>query len=201
MKPKSGVSEGLTSLTTLYLSTYSNGVILPRTDSPAWRHIPPGYECHVPQWGVLTHEQWKLLRRGINRFFAITTKAEIEGRNQEDLENTLAAVHHKVPKEPCRKKVGFTYLIASGGLHKIGITGDLDQRLATFRRSGMPRFTLEHHFASDDCRGSEIILHNRYADTRAHGEWFRLTEKEVDAIRTIAAFRDGQFLDAQGGVL
>jgi Meiotically up-regulated gene 113 len=43
--------------------------------------------------------------------------------------------------------------------------------------------TLIHSIETDDMVGLEALLHERYADKRMNGEWFALSDEDVNEIK------------------
>jgi DNA-binding XRE family transcriptional regulator len=78
---------------------------------------------------------------------------------------------------------GFVYLLrADNGLHKIGRSGCPDERMKAFGTLPVA-VELIHQIRTDDMEWLEDELHNLYAPSRVRGEWFRLTEEEVLALK------------------
>jgi hypothetical protein len=76
---------------------------------------------------------------------------------------------------------GYVYLFRLGEFHKIGRSADVAARATAF--SSMPHgFAIVHHFFCNDSGRTERQLHARYADCRAAGEWFRLSEEQVEHV-------------------
>lgn len=80
---------------------------------------------------------------------------------------------------------GYVYMIRHGSRneYKIGSTKDV------LRREGEIKFQLPekvksiHKIKTDDPRGVEAYWHNRFAEKRTNGEWFRLDKADVLAFR------------------
>lgn len=75
--------------------------------------------------------------------------------------------------------MGFVYFISTGQFIKIGKAIDLKKRLAQLQTSSPRRLTLVHVIECADMDAIERHYHQRFADRRAVGEWFKLTQKEV----------------------
>lgn len=95
------------------------------------------------------------------------------------------------------KKV--VYLIGPrGGPVKIGITDNIASRRSTLN-VGNPQYLyvlLQHEFASqDEAIRAETELHWRFRGKHIRGEWFQLSESDVDSIATsihaVLFFGDG----------
>jgi len=88
-----------------------------------------------------------------------------------------------------RNEHGFVYLIHSeNGLHKIGKARRVSKRLESFETAYPDKLTLIHSFESWGYSDAEEILHKRYDEKNIHGEWFQLTQEDIDDIRSIKDF-------------
>jgi hypothetical protein len=77
------------------------------------------------------------------------------------------------------------YLISSSGLAKIGVSRSPEQRVKTLQASSPEMLCLlgEKYFkCSRDAYEIEKELHLRFKDKRGHGEWFDLTDGDINAI-------------------
>ena len=89
------------------------------------------------------------------------------------------------PENPTTsKRFGYVYIArAENGLHKIGRAKDPEARVRGFAGAVMP-FVIEliHTIPSNDCIQAESLLHQRYRQCRRVGEWFELSERDLDKI-------------------
>ncbi len=83
---------------------------------------------------------------------------------------------------------GFVYLFSSDhGFYKIGQSVDPEGRLQAF--SSLPfNVRLIHKTFTQDMDYAETFLHHKFAAKRIKGEWFQLTEADVQDIMSINAF-------------
>jgi predicted GIY-YIG superfamily endonuclease len=90
-------------------------------------------------------------------------------------------------RSPAPDKPGIIYLLKSEGkLYKIGCTVNLRQRLATLRSECRRLFSEEielvHYFPCRSMALAENFLHEKYAEKRVMGEWFKLEDEDVTDI-------------------
>ena len=80
----------------------------------------------------------------------------------------------------------YVYMVrAENGLFKIGTTNHLHSRVITLRSSSPVSVTLIRYSISYKSMLLESALHERFADRRSHGEWFRLSEDDLLYLETV----------------
>lgn len=101
----------------------------------------------------------------------------IESKKQEHLK--------RMPPESITR-AGYVYLVkADNGYYKIGRTVDPSDRIRTFGIKLPFRVEYEHVIKTDDMVGLERGLHEQFADKRADGEWFALSDEDVRYIKLL----------------
>ena len=71
------------------------------------------------------------------------------------------------------------------GLYKIGRSVDPEERLKSVQTMSPVGVVLECVKPTDDMGVLEALLHNRFHGKRKHGEWFWLSEEDVEWIRKL----------------
>lgn len=77
----------------------------------------------------------------------------------------------------------YLYLIHCNGFTKIGISNDVDRRIALFQTGNPYPLELLGKFEFDNALQVESILHVRYAGFRTMGEWFKLTDAQIEEVK------------------
>jgi len=94
---------------------------------------------------------------------------------------------------PPLDKDGYIYLLAGRedgtGYYKIGRTKNPDSRIRQLGILLPYPVELEHLIPCENTRSAEKALHNAFAPRRTNGEWFILTEGDVEDIKRIKAMR------------
>jgi len=82
-----------------------------------------------------------------------------------------------------QKKLGYIYLIESGGYHKIGVSKNPLKRISQLMT--IPPFNAEiiDQVYSDDIYKLEERMHNYFCEQRTNGEWFDLSDNDVLEIK------------------
>jgi len=89
------------------------------------------------------------------------------------------------PGKPMHKP-GFIYLAQKNNrCYKIGRSQDPQLRLRKLRREADPAVVLKHVVSCNDMVWAELFLHQRFEDRRIDGEWFALTENDVEWIASL----------------
>jgi uncharacterized protein YdaU (DUF1376 family) len=126
----------------------------------------------------------------VSKCFMVCSDGRLRSKRQEE-ERAIAmgksftagassahSVKQKVP--------GSVYLIRRGdGTVKIGSSNNVAQRLAQLRYKYQENLSLIGTVPSESMGDLEVSLHARYSALRVIGEWFRLSEGDIEAILSI----------------
>lgn len=79
---------------------------------------------------------------------------------------------------------GYVYLLYSptNNTYKIGRAKEVYNRYGSIAKQSPVEIKLVHQFKSSNASKAERELHSRYASKRVLGEWFSLSEQDVEAI-------------------
>lgn len=84
-------------------------------------------------------------------------------------------------------EAGYTYLIKSSGYYKVGRARNVERRLVAMSLPEKPQVIAAVLCA--DYGRLEMALHVLLANKRVNGEWFRLTEEDVHAVKHLLESR------------
>ena len=134
----------------------------------------------------MTREEYEALKSGLDKFFSSVPDGYIEKYNAELHDHYFNRENAPAEKQERKKTPGFIYVIKSGEYHKIGRTINLERRLRDISSTVGPiaELALVHSFGVDDTIQAEAELHERFSDKRirGRGEWFDLSQEDVDYI-------------------
>ena len=103
-------------------------------------------------------------------------------------DNTLANIKdykYIRPTKAPKSSKGFVYLIKCNEWYKIGKAKNVNSRLSGLQTGSPYLLELLHAIHCKDYTRAESYLHNVFADRRGLGEWFELTESDIEKIKAI----------------
>lgn len=91
------------------------------------------------------------------------------------------------PYDGIRFKKGYVYVLrADNGVYKIGQSTQIDDRIKQLSIQLPYELELVHVIETDHVINAEQLLHNRYAEKRRGGEWFALTDEDLEEIKALS---------------
>jgi hypothetical protein len=142
---------------------------------PRWR----AFHTNAEFWQFPKNTQFQLLREAHRQM------PEVETRADKDMLRSTT----KVPHEP---RSGYVYLVQSGQHFKIGITGNIKQRVISLETVVPEGVKLLAHCHTINHVALEKQLHDRYAKKRLNGEWFELAPEDVVELVTLLSRRNNE---------
>jgi hypothetical protein len=97
----------------------------------------------------------------------------------------------KIPASPQHSgvsKLGWVYLMRMGDYHKVGATGDLEERMRRLSSATPENLEYVHFMKTDDPFGIEAYWKKRFSAKQTKNEWFRLTVSDVAAFKKLRHF-------------
>lgn len=83
------------------------------------------------------------------------------------------------------KNAGYVYLLEYNNLYKIGCSKNIDKRLHDLEKNTPHKINLIHSIKTDNKYKLENELHQKYKDKRSKGEWFSLSDSDIQNIKNI----------------
>lgn len=101
---------------------------------------------------------------------------EEDYKKQQDIKN----------KKIIEKKKGHVYFIKDPEINliKIGRSKELEKRFYALNKEFNENLEVVHKIYTDDCYSLEKILHERFDRVRFSGEWFKLSDEDIEKIKT-----------------
>ena len=83
-----------------------------------------------------------------------------------------------------KQRFGYVYVFENAGLRKIGSSKRPQVRLRAMKTAA-PSIEAIHHIPSLNYRELEHLLHLHFAEKRVAGEWFKLSDEDMNFIASI----------------
>jgi len=95
----------------------------------------------------------------------------------------------RIDNKEMEKDFGYIYIVQlENGLIKIGRTNNLEKRMYIFSVKFPMNWAIIHSIKSYDNLFAERFLHKKFSSKRNIGEWFMLSEEDVEYIKSIRDF-------------
>lgn len=125
---------------------------------------------------ILSPAVWSAIKESVDRFYSEADSEEIVAHNYAALGNAF------LWQGSDRKVSGFVYLMQAGDEYKIGWSAVPEKRAASLRQRKGQKAKLLCTIRSEYAVSLENALHQRFADKRLDGEWFKLDKADVQSI-------------------
>jgi hypothetical protein len=116
----------------------------------------------------------------------IIDSARLPGVDAEPRYNAVRESPRPRAVRPVVRGPGYVYLLESGGVYKIGRSNTPGRRIAQISPVMPYSLNVICTIFSEEHEVLEAELHERFRDVRLNGEWFDLTEEDVNYIRGLA---------------
>lgn len=142
---------------------------------------------------LLTREELKNLYQKLNIFFDYVGDDEVDKYNKDK----MFRIENRITTSKVRQQInksGWIYIIGdNNGLFKIGMTKRKpDERINEFSPKLPFETQLIYSEKTNDACLLEEKLHEKFSEKRVRGEWFKLTERELeDAISFVTQNKQG----------
>lgn len=124
--------------------------------------------------------RWREGGRQRSRTFTLKRDAEFfdaETHHRLDPDRVSSVLRRPRRTTPPR----YLYVVRAGDLLKIGITNNVDQRVAAIQAHCPVPVALVRVIETEHAAELELNLHDDLADFRSHGEWFTDADRLVEA--------------------
>ena len=158
-------------------------------------------ECFIPtdQGGfIYSKKQIETWFKQIMKFYELYSDEEINEHNNDLFKqyNSSYTNSENTTKKP---KKGFVYFIkAENGLIKIGQTKDLSNRYKQIQHSALLKTELLFAIESDDVIKLEEKLHRFFENKIKKGEWFALSDGDIEIIKNAAKKKGLKIITIEG---
>lgn len=128
-------------------------------------------------------KEFAIVKEAITHNMFVVTQNGERTKSLECLVKVLKAGDRVVEKENNTGMV--VYLLACDGKTKIGIAKSITNRLKMLQTGNpYPIVLINEYFQNTEAmaRKKEKYLHDKYSSKRVNGEWFNLTNKELESV-------------------
>lgn len=131
-------------------------------------------------------------------FYKVKARLKKEQEAQR-LEKRLERAGVKAGERKPQKKAAQVYIIQMQNdapilTCKIGVSNAPEKRLKALQTSNPHPLEIVHSFSADPAEEAEKCLHARYQHSQLNGEWFQLTPEQLNELRHITRYQQGEFL-------
>lgn len=139
---------------------------------------------------ILPEDHWETIKEYIDYFYELSSKNDfdIDRHNLEILAKTYNIDYRETKRktsESNSKNVGSVYLMEGDNYYKIGKAKDPISRHKTLSVKLPFEVEIVHTVESNQYGKLEKFLHEKFADKRTNGEWFKLDEDDIEYIKNL----------------
>jgi len=153
------------------------------------------HQCYAAQktrgeeWFKLDDQQVAEIK-SMGKDTSIDTKAQAQRRakTETQLHTFNVPIHNYERLPPLKAPAGYVYVIQDVDIskcYKIGYTNHPATRMMNFGVQLPLKIKVIAMLITSNASALEQELHRRYADQRTRGEWFELTDRQIQEIRRI----------------
>lgn len=131
----------------------------------------------------LSHKEWEQVKEDIDEFYETYTKDAIIVANKEFEEYKDSLIPEGFTKVSSKKNnPSYLYVIKAGKYYKIGYTSKLESRMKSIQTGNYNKIELIKKFFLYNYSEVERVLHEEFDEGRKVGEWFDLSEDDLNYI-------------------
>jgi len=171
-----------------------NSPTYPYSECPVLRVIWNEQKQSIELWtGIqngrpLKRDEWERLRFAVNSFYQQTSDEEIE-HIYESLRIAMTTIKEEMDRVLKKgvetRQKGYIYFLRANSYVKIGRTNNIDRRMAQIQPRLPFKTQVFHVVETNDPVKYEHFFHDKFKDKRANGEWFELSDDDLEWILTL----------------
>lgn len=133
---------------------------------------------------VMTKEEWETFKKAYDLFYSTDEYLKINEERQREIDNAVSESYKEPEKKP--PKPGFVYFVKAKetGYIKIGYTTNLKTRLKAMQTASPFELELVDFLEVRNAIDEEMDAHGFFYNRRLRGEWFDISEEEIEAYIT-----------------
>jgi len=135
---------------------------------------------------IFTSGEYSEIRRRLDKFYELVPDDDIQDYNSTKSDKLSTRYEKQKPKPV----PGYIYVVRSGEYYKVGRTSNLEQRMKTFRTTLPAGTELVFTIKVSDTRSAETEIHTSLNESRINGEWFNLSESDIEYLMEYPGITD-----------
>lgn len=146
--------------------------------------------CHHDQNGLMSKEKWEIFKRLIDNAYdspdvieyICTYNDPIQREKRNEASGLLMEGSVKIERKKKRKIKGYIYILKFEKYYKIGKTININKRLEIISPEMPEKPKIIRSYKSGNIDKDEKYLHEIYKEKRTNGEWFLLSDDDLQEI-------------------